>query len=47
MSKSSNIHYNGQIRDMTIAMFMEGKNHEEIERAIFRKVRNYRRKGDK
>lgn len=44
MSKNSNIHYNEQIRNMTIEMYMQGKSHYEIEKAIFQKVRNYRRK---
>ena len=47
MSKNSNIHYNEKIREFTIEMFMEGKSPEEIERAIYKKVRNYRRKGNK
>lgn len=43
MSKNSNIHYNEKIREFTIEMFMEGKSPEEIERAIYQKVRQYRR----
>ena len=48
MNKSNSaIHYNDSIRDMTIAMYMDGKSHEEIEKAIYAKVRNHRRKNKK
>lgn len=44
MGKNSSIHYNDQIRDMTIDMYMKGKSHYEIEKAIFQKIRNHRKK---
>jgi hypothetical protein len=42
MGKNSSIHYNEKIRNMTIEMYMRGKSHYEIEKAIFQKIRNHR-----
>jgi len=40
--KTSAIHYNNNVRDMTIELFLKGKSCDEIEYAIRKMVRTYR-----
>lgn len=39
----STLHYNEEIRDLTICMFLKGSNNRDIERAIGKKVADFKK----
>jgi|MDTB01.2.fsa_nt_gb hypothetical protein len=45
--KTSTVHYNENVKDATIKLFLAGKSHDEIERAIRYMVRSHKSRGGK
>jgi len=45
--KTSTVHYNEAVKNITIELFLKGKSNEEIERAIRNLVRAHQNKGKK
>ncbi len=47
MSKKSTVHYNEDVKNTTINMFLNGASPSEIEKAIRNLVREYKKRGNK
>jgi hypothetical protein len=45
--KTSTVHYNEDVRNATIELFLKGKSNKEIERAIHNMIRAYQNKRGK